>query len=110
MRLAAMDETLRRVLELTAASGAAEISLAALRTGTAALEPPVSDAALLDALDQALQARILEERSGGFAFRHPLFRSALYEGLSQHRRDQFRAALTTAAGQEPLPMAVSSSG
>jgi len=110
MRLAAMDETLRRVLELTAASGAAEISLAALCTGTAALEPPVSDAALLDALDQALQTRILEERSGGFAFRHPLFRSALYEGLSQHRRDQFRAALTTAQDRNPRPLAVSRSG
>jgi DNA-binding SARP family transcriptional activator len=101
MRLAAMDETLRRVLLLAAASGAAEISLGALRIGTAALEPPVSDAALLDALDQALQMRVLEEGSSGFAFRHPLFRSAVYEGLSRHRRDQLHAALAPGDGYSP---------
>jgi hypothetical protein len=93
-RLAAMDENLRRVLVLAAIAGAAEISLDALRAGTAALEPPISDAALLDALDQALQLRVMEERSNGFAFRYPLFRSAVYEGLSRHRRDSLLAALT----------------
>jgi hypothetical protein len=92
--MAAMDENLRRVLVLAAIAGAAEISLDALRAGTAALEPPISDAALLDALDQALQLRVMEERSNGFAFRYPLFRSAVYEGLSRHRRDSLLAALT----------------
>ncbi|HUY48230.1 MAG TPA: AAA family ATPase [Streptosporangiaceae bacterium] len=109
MRLAAMDETLRRVLVLAAASGAAEISLGALRTGTAALEPPVSDAALLDALDQALQMGVLEEGSSGFAFRHPLFRSAVYESLSRHRRDQLHAALTR-GGRDVTQLAVSPAG
>jgi DNA-binding SARP family transcriptional activator len=109
MRLAAMDETLRRVLVLAAASGAADISLRALRTGVAALEPPVSDAALLGALDQALQMRVLEEGADGFAFRHPLFRSAVYEGLSRHRRDQLHAAL--APGRRNLArLAVSPAG
>jgi DNA-binding SARP family transcriptional activator len=92
-RLATMDETVRQVLGLAAASAATEISLGELRTGGAALEPPVSGPALLDALDRALQLRVLEERSSGFAFRQPLFRSALYESLSRHRRDQLRAAL-----------------
>jgi DNA-binding SARP family transcriptional activator len=94
-RLATMDETLRRVLGLAAASRTAEISLAELRTGGAALEPPVPEAGLLDALDRALQMRVLEERSSGYGFCQPLFRAALYESLSRHRRDQFRAALTT---------------
>ena len=90
-RLAAMDENLRRVLMLAAAFGTAQISLGALRTGAAALEPPVSHAALLDALDEALQLGVLEEGADGFAFRHPLFRSAVYECLSRHRRDELHA-------------------
>lgn len=109
-RLASMDETLRRVLGLTAASGATEISMGKLRAAAAALEPPVSDAALLDALDGALQMRLLEERKSGYAFRHPLVRSALYEDLSRHRRDQFHAALAARPGRNPRPLAVSPAG
>jgi predicted ATPase len=85
---------MRRVLRLAAAASATEISLSELRTGAATLEPPISDAALFDALDEALQKRILEERNSGYAFRHPLFRSALYQDLPRHRRDQLRAALS----------------
>jgi hypothetical protein len=36
---------------------------------------------------------LLEERAQGYVFRHPLIRSALYEGLSRHRREQLEAAL-----------------
>jgi DNA-binding SARP family transcriptional activator len=99
MRLASMDEILCRVLGLAAAAGTTEVSLGKLRAAAAAFEPPVSDAALLDALDRALQMRLLEERSTGFSFRYPLFRSALYEGLSRHRRDQLHAALATPPGK-----------
>jgi predicted ATPase len=93
-RLAQVDETMRRVLALAAAASATEISLSELRTGAATLEPAISDTALLDALDGALRKRILEERNSGYAFRHPLFRSALYQDLPRHRRDQLRAALS----------------
>ncbi|MGN6171980.1 MAG: ATP-binding protein [Streptosporangiaceae bacterium] len=93
MRLAGMDETLRRVLGLAAVARAAEIPLSNLRSGAAALDPPVSDSAFFDVLDRALQIGLLEERARGYAFRHPLIRAALYEGLSRHRRDQFQAAL-----------------
>jgi DNA-binding SARP family transcriptional activator len=91
-RIAPMEETVRRVLALAAAKGM-EISLSDLRTGGAALRPPVSDVALFDALDRALAVRILEERNDLYAFRHPLVRSALYEDLSKHRRDELHAAL-----------------
>ena len=47
-----------------------------------------------DALDRALRMHILEERSGGYAFRHPVVRAALYDDLPRHRRDELRAALT----------------
>ncbi len=93
MRLALMDEPLRRVLGLAAAIGTTEISLGQLRAGAAALEPPVAVPVLFDALDRALQMRLLEERDEGYAFRHPVVRTALYDCLPRHRRDEFRAAL-----------------
>jgi DNA-binding SARP family transcriptional activator len=93
MRLGLMDDSLRRVLGLVAAAGAAEISLSQLRAGAAALEPPVGVPVLFDALDRALRMRLLEERDEGYAFRHPALRAALYECLPRHRRDEFRAAL-----------------
>jgi predicted ATPase len=95
MRVAAMRRSAPRVLALAAAATATamEVSLADLRTAAAALEPPISDPALFDALDCALQSRILEERNGAYAFRHPLVRSAVYEDLGRHRRDQLHAAL-----------------
>jgi len=107
-RLASMDETLRRVLGLAAAAGETEISLSNLRTGAAALDPPVAGAALFDALDRALQMRLLEERSAGYAFRHPFVRSALFGCLPRHRRDEFQAAITAplaAAGIRPDTLA-----
>ena len=94
MRLALMDEPLRRVLGLAAAVGATEISLSQLRAGAAALKPPVDSPVLFDALDRALRLRLLEERGEGYAFRHPIVRAALYDCLPRHRRDELRAALT----------------
>jgi predicted ATPase len=92
-QLARLDQTLRRVVMLAAAAGPAEMSLSVLQAGAGALEPPIRTAALLDALDRALQIGILEERGRGYAFRYPLVRSALYEDLRRHRRQQFDAAL-----------------
>ena len=94
MRLALLDDPLRRVLGLAAAAGAAEISLSQLQAGAAALEPPVAVPVLFDALERALRMRLLEERDEGYAFRHPVVRTALYDCLPRHRRDEFRTALT----------------
>jgi len=94
MRLALMDEPLRRVLGLAAAADATEISLSQLREGAAALKPPVDIPVLFDALDRALRLRLLEERGEGYAFRHPIVRAALYDCLPRHRRDELHAALT----------------
>jgi predicted ATPase len=93
MRLALLDDPLRRVLGLAAAAGSREISLSELRAGAAALDPPVGVPALFDALDRALRMRLLEERDEGYAFRHPVLRAALHEYFPRHRRDEFRAAL-----------------
>lgn len=91
-RMAPMKDSVRRLLALVAAAGD-EISLAELLTGAARLRPPFCEDALFDALDDALGLRILEEQGDAYAFRHPLVRSALFEGLSKHRRDELRAAL-----------------
>jgi predicted ATPase len=93
MQLAALDSTTQRILLLASAAGATEVSFSDLRMAAAAIDPAVSDGALLDALDRAVEARLLEERGHGYAFRHPLVRSALYERLSQHRRAQLGGAL-----------------
>ena len=99
MRVAPMPENVRRVLALAATASDTAVPLSALRAAAAALEPAVSDSALFDALDCALEARLLEEREDGYAFRHPLVRSALYEELSQHRRAQLHAALGRSAAE-----------
>jgi predicted ATPase len=107
MQLAPLDETVRRVLALAAAA-APEVQLSELRAGAAALEPAVGDPALFDALDRALRMRILEERRSGYAFRHPLVRSAVYEELSRHRRDQLHAALGRSRTQGSRQLRVTS--
>jgi predicted ATPase len=98
MRVASLPDGVRRVLEIAAAGGEMEISLGHLRAAAGALHPPIADAALFVALDLALEACILEEHAGVYSFRHPLIRSALYEDLSKHRRDQLRAALVRSSG------------
>lgn len=109
MRIAALDEATRRVLGLAAVAGAGagEISLSSLRSGAAALDPPVFEAALFAVLDRALETGLLEERATGYAFRHPLIRAALFESLSRHRRVQFQAALAgcQCPEREPAPCA-----
>jgi hypothetical protein len=97
MGVALLDEPLRRVLGLAAAAGTTGIPLSQLRSAAAALEPPLEVPALFDALDRALRRHLLEERDGRYAFRHPFVRSALYECLPRHRRDEFHAALAIGA-------------
>jgi DNA-binding SARP family transcriptional activator len=94
MRLALMDEPLRRVLGLVAASDTTEISFSQLCAGAAALKPPLDVPVLFDALDRALRLRLLEERGEAYTFRYPIVRAALYDYLPRHRRDELRAALT----------------
>lgn len=93
-RMARMGDAERRILGLAAAASATEIPLEKLRAGAGALQPPIPEEALLDALDHALQTRLLEQRATGYAFRYPLLRSALYQQLPIHRRNEFRGALS----------------
>jgi DNA-binding SARP family transcriptional activator len=105
LRLSVTDKAVHRVLDLVASTGQDEISLGQLRAAAAKLEPPLSAPVLFDALDRALRMHLLEERDGGYAFRHPVVRAALYDSLPRHRREEFRAALAApvrTAGAEPV--------
>jgi DNA-binding SARP family transcriptional activator len=55
----------------------------------------LSDGDLLDALDAALTAHLLEETATGYRFRHALIRRTLYDSLSRARR----ARLHSRAGE-----------
>jgi predicted ATPase len=98
MSLAALEAPVRRVLDLVAVGGP-ETMLADLHRAAAKLQPALSNADLLEALDQALDSRILVERRGGYAFRHPLVRAAVHEHLSHHRLFQMSAALRRDRGR-----------
>jgi DNA-binding SARP family transcriptional activator len=108
-QLRALDDIVRRVLTLAAAAETAEISLDRLLAAAAGLEPPIGPAALFDALDQALSLRILEEREGGCAFRHPLVRAVLFQELSKHRREELQAAWCGNRGERSRRLRVTAS-
>ena len=79
-RARALGDAAYRTLSLAAVAGMT-CSFAELRAAG-----DLQEDALLDALDRALMAHLLEESRDGYTFRHPLFRAALYEQLSLARR------------------------
>lgn len=89
-RIDRLGEDARRTLALAATAGM-HLPFAVLRGASDLAEGP-----LLDALDLALAAQVLDERGDGYAFRHPLFRAALYDRLSRPRRVGLHAALAGA--------------
>jgi DNA-binding SARP family transcriptional activator len=62
-----------------------------------ALDPPISEARLVDVFDEALGAHVVEEiavgESWGYTFRHPLMQAVLYHSLSRQRRMRFHRIL-----------------
>ncbi|MEW5985905.1 MAG: AAA family ATPase [Chloroflexota bacterium] len=51
---------------------------------------------LLDALDKALAAHLIEETAAGYRFRHNLIRGVLYDGQSRPRRARLHAVVARA--------------
>ncbi|MFI6647485.1 ATP-binding protein [Streptomyces sp. NPDC050529] len=103
-KLARLDGNTRRVVEALAVGGA-ETSLSELLDVAAdGLHPPLSGAAAITALDEAIGAAIIEERTvvvtgrheTGIAFRHPLVRLTCYERLSAVRRRHLHGAFAQA--------------
>jgi DNA-binding SARP family transcriptional activator len=92
-RITRLPAATQHVLALAAAAGM-ESEYGVLRLASA-----LEESDLLDALDSALGARILEERNEGFAFHHPLLRETLYERLSRTRRSHVHTLLGQAIEQ-----------
>jgi predicted ATPase len=109
-RLEPEGGTLRRLLALACAAPETEIPLSWLRAAATALDAAVSDDALLDALDRAVEIGVLEESESGYTFRHSLFRAALFEELSLHRRDQLRTAFRRTPGAHSGRLRVAGTG
>lgn len=89
-RIGKLPDPAQAVLALAAAAGM-ESTFALLRRATT-----LDEDGLLDACDQVLQARIMEERGACLTFCHPLIRAAIYDRLSHHRRTSLHARLAQA--------------
>jgi predicted ATPase len=95
-RVDRLGADVRQALGLAAAAG----EMCSFQVLRATGELP--DRRLLDALDQALDAQLLEPTDTGYAFRHPLVRATLYERLSPPRRASFHRALAQAIERLPV--------
>ncbi len=89
-RVRGLGEAVYRTLSLAAVAGM-ECTFALLHAAGDYAEGP-----LLDALDRALEARVVDEQQDGYVFRHPLFRAALYEQLSARRRSTLHTQVARA--------------
>jgi tetratricopeptide (TPR) repeat protein len=78
-----------RLVDLAAVAGH-DVTLPVLEMGFKSSGPgaPDSSSPLLNLLDEALKARLLEEQGLSYRFPHPLFREALYRQMSQARRKE----------------------
>jgi DNA-binding SARP family transcriptional activator len=92
-QLSWVDRTTRRVLEMIAFGGRG-VSVDQLRTWALALEPPVAVGELFDALDRALELRLVEEQDGSYVVVSPMVNAVLRAGVPIHRRQQLQGALS----------------
>jgi DNA-binding SARP family transcriptional activator len=92
-RLARLGPTSRQVLNIAAVVGSQ--SPYVLLEGTA----EISSRELLDALDECLARKVLEEGSRGYQFDHPLHRAAVYDALSTARRAVLHGRVASALEQ-----------
>lgn len=103
-KLARLDGNTRRVVEALSVGGAETALSELLDVAADGLHPPLSGAAAITALDEAIGAALIEERTvvvtgrheTGIAFRHPLVRLTCYERLSAVRRRHLHGAFAQA--------------
>lgn len=92
-RVGRLGHTARSLLDLAAVLGG-RVTLPALRAGS-----ELSDAAMMDALDELRGADLLAEDAGaspGFDFVHPLVRDAVYAALGRVRAQAMHERIATA--------------
>lgn len=97
-RVDRLGDDARKVLALAATAGL-DCTFALLRKAT-----PLSEDALLDALDLALAAHVIDEQGDGYVFAHPIYRETLYDRLPRPRRARLHAALATAIEDHGVEM------
>jgi predicted ATPase len=90
VRLERCNELEQKVISLTSVVGQ-EAAWQTVLTVSA-----LPEAALLDATDRLLEARILEATASGFRFHHPLVREIVYQQLSPARRAQMHGRVAEA--------------
>jgi tetratricopeptide (TPR) repeat protein len=99
-RLARLSQATRRLLTFAAVVGR-EFSLSVVE---ALAELP--EDAVLDAMDEALTARIITEEPGApgsFSFTHTLIRETLYSGITAARRVRLHHRIAAALEMQPAP-------
>jgi DNA-binding SARP family transcriptional activator len=80
-RLQLLDASCRSMLDIASVLGQSfehRVLLSAVA--------PTAEAALLESIDRAINAQVLQDTSGGYAFRHALLRDAVYYDLTTPRR------------------------
>ena len=96
-RMARLSPECRRSLTLASVAGLQWPFRVIKTAAIEALDPPVSEARLVEAFDAALATRVLEKiavgDAWGYAFRHPLMQTVLYGSLSRQRRLHFHRVL-----------------
>lgn len=97
-RIDRLGSDAQKVLSLAATAGY-NCSFALLRDAT-----PLGEDALLDALDLALAAHVIEEQGDGYAFTHPIYRTTLHERLPRARRARLHAMLARAIESQGVEM------
>ncbi|NGO80179.1 AAA family ATPase [Streptomyces sp. YC504] len=103
-RLAGLSTAARRMVEVLAVAVGDAPLTDVLAVAAHGLHPRLSSAEATDALDSAVDAALIAERSvviggrpvPGLAFRHPLVRLTCYEQLSAVRRRQLHSAYAEA--------------
>lgn len=101
VRLTRLDPDARRVVEALSVVGGEAATAELLDVAREAFDPPVAGAAATNAVERAIAASLVEERSvvvagrdePGLAFRHPVVRTTCYEQLSAVRRRQLHAVV-----------------
>ncbi|SKC42071.1 ATP-binding protein [Krasilnikoviella flava] len=99
-RLGRLDDDTRRVIEALSAAGGEAPLTELLDVAATGLNPPLAGAEAADAVERALAASLVEERTvvvdgraeTGLAFRHPLVRLTCYDRLSGVRRGRLHVA------------------
>lgn len=95
-RVSHLSTDVRRILSLAAVAGMQWSFADLFDAAMLAFPSSLDEETLMEALDRALSAQILEDRGEVYSFQHPLVHAALLQQTPSHRRAQFHAAIAVA--------------